>query len=201
MPEILFVGEGNVCRSVLAERILRTAVADRWDSDLQISSAGIDARVGEPMDEMTAEIASSLGVDHTHHEARTVNSEHLRDASLVLTGTRKQRAAVVRLRPAAVKYTLTIRQFGHIIEDSLGHPELSAIEEAPFADRLAALLSFVIKRRGRRLRPDPAVDDVIDPCGQPRHLHETAARQMLPALNHVALSLGGREVEWVYNRV
>lgn len=199
LSAILFVCEGNVCRSALAERILRKCLNDVWGDALAISSAGTDARVGEPMDEQTAAVADALGVDSTNHFARMLTAEQLRDATLVLTGTREQRSAVVRVWPASVKYTLTIRQFGRILQDSVDDPEFRYIEQRPFPERIPTLLSFVVKRRGQRPRPDPLVDDVVDPSGQPRNVHELAARQMVPALNHLAVSLGGVRIDQKLN--
>lgn len=195
LSAILFVCEGNVCRSALAERILQNCLNDVWGDELAISSAGTDARVGEPMDEQTAAVADALGVDSTNHFARMLTAEQLRDATLVLTGTREQRSAVVRVWPASVKYTLTIRQFGRILGDWLDDRELPSIEQSPLRDRVSALLSFVVKRRGQRFRQDPSADDVTDPYGRPRNVHELAAEQMIPALNQLALSLGGERAD------
>ncbi|MBM7798511.1 protein-tyrosine phosphatase [Microlunatus panaciterrae] len=195
----MFVCEGNICRSPLAERVLSKAL-EGVDQGIAVTSAGTRARVGEPMDEMTAEIARELGVDPTGHLAHQVTSQDLREASLVLTANRDQRSAVVRLHPRAVKYALTIRQLGRILEEGADRGELPTVDSLPPNERVDALLSFVMRRRGLRYRLDPSADNVIDPYGQSAEVHQLAVTQMLPALNLLSTALGGSPVGWPAGR-
>ncbi|HST63645.1 MAG TPA: hypothetical protein VLM05_00530, partial [Mycobacteriales bacterium] len=114
---VLVVCSGNVCRSPLAERLLRA----RLDQELgagaglfTVTSAGTTAVVGAPMDPRAAAVARSLGADPDHFRARDLDAEQVIAADLVLTATRQHRGAVLRLHPAAHRYTFTLREFDRL---------------------------------------------------------------------------------------
>ena len=78
---ILIICVGNVCRSPVAEALLAHKLQGR---SLAISSAGIGALVGNPMDKTAHEILREHGLDHVSHRARQVDSDMLHRADLIL---------------------------------------------------------------------------------------------------------------------
>ncbi|MEL7559515.1 low molecular weight protein-tyrosine-phosphatase [Stutzerimonas chloritidismutans] len=78
---ILIVCVGNICRSPAAEALLAHKLKGKG---LTISSAGIGALVGNPMDKTAHEVLNDHGVEHTAHRARQVDSEMLHRADLIL---------------------------------------------------------------------------------------------------------------------
>ena len=92
------VCEGNLCRSPLAERLLRLRTKG---SDVHVTSAGVIAAVGEPIDPLAADELVRLGGDPEGFEARRLTPAMLEDADLVLTATRAIRSPE-SLRSSAV---------------------------------------------------------------------------------------------------
>lgn len=78
---ILIVCVGNICRSPAAEALLAQKLENKG---LTISSAGIGALVGNPMDKTAHEVLNDHGIEHTAHRARQVDSEMLHRADLIL---------------------------------------------------------------------------------------------------------------------
>lgn len=78
---ILIICVGNICRSPAAEALLTHKLQGR---NLTISSAGIGALVGNPMDKTAHEVLYDHGLEHIHHRARQVDSEMLHQADLIL---------------------------------------------------------------------------------------------------------------------
>jgi len=78
---ILIVCVGNICRSPAAEALLANKLEGKG---LTISSAGIGALVGNPMDKTAHEVLNDHGVEHAAHRARQVDSEMLHRADLIL---------------------------------------------------------------------------------------------------------------------
>lgn len=191
MSNIIFVCEGNVCRSPLAERLLSTALA-AGGSDVSVASAGTRALVGWPMDDDTGAVLARLGGDPTGHQGRLVSSAILEQATLVLTATREQRSAVVQIRPRAVKRTFTIRQLGRILDLA----DTSSLTGTAPQERLEALISLVVQTRGQVYQTDPTLDDLEDPHRQPLEVHERVAQQILPTVNHLAQALGGSALSY-----
>jgi protein-tyrosine phosphatase len=68
MKKVLMVCLGNICRSPLAEGILRSKIEN---NDLLIDSAGTAAyHVGNLPDQRSIEVANKYGIDITHQKAR-----------------------------------------------------------------------------------------------------------------------------------
>lgn len=77
---ILVVCIGNICRSPMAEGLLKRALPD-----MQISSAGLDALVGYGADPIAVQIMSEQGIDISAHRARALTDALTRGSDLILT--------------------------------------------------------------------------------------------------------------------
>ena len=83
MTRILFVCLGNICRSPLAEGILRAQAADR--PDMEIDSAGTAAwHVGKAPDPRSIATAARHGIDISSLRARQVCTEDFSRFDLIL---------------------------------------------------------------------------------------------------------------------
>ncbi|AFN77735.1 low molecular weight protein-tyrosine-phosphatase [Stutzerimonas nitrititolerans] len=78
---ILIICVGNVCRSPVAEVLLTHKLQG---TNRSISSAGIGALVGNPMDKTAHEVLQENGLECLGHRARQVDSELLHQADLIL---------------------------------------------------------------------------------------------------------------------
>ena len=83
---VMMVCEGNICRSPLAAALLARAMPE-----LEVSSAGTHALVGEPAHAAVAEIAQAHGIALDTHVATQLDPARTRNADLILTMTRAQR--------------------------------------------------------------------------------------------------------------
>jgi protein-tyrosine phosphatase len=132
VPHVLFVCEGNICRSPAAEVLLRSCLGP--DGAVAVGSAGLAARVGEPIDEPVRRLLAARGLG-SDVVARQLVPDLVRSADVVLTMTAAQRAAVVSRVPAAVRRTFVLREFAGLAR--LADP----IAAADPADRLAAVVA------------------------------------------------------------
>lgn len=69
---VVFVCTGNICRSPMAEVVLRArAISKGLDDGLLVASAGIgDYHVGEPADPRTLRALQAIGLDAESHRAK-----------------------------------------------------------------------------------------------------------------------------------
>jgi protein-tyrosine phosphatase len=192
---ILFVCEGNVCRSVLAERVLAAALSPTMG--ITVGSAGTAALVGEPADASTVAIAARLGISLDDHRARQLTPDLLAGADMVLAATRAIRSVAVQLHPPAVKYSFTIRQMARILEATETVYDRAGGTGAPLVTGLARSLN---REKGRLTAPQNNDDDVADPRGRPNRVHEQTSEAIVDAVAQLATALGGDPVAWAQTR-
>lgn len=94
---ILIVCVGNICRSPIAEYLLRERLGDR----VHVGSAGLSAMTGYPMDPTSLVLLREHGIDGDAHRARQLDTSLLRDADLVLVMETSHVEAVRRMAPEA----------------------------------------------------------------------------------------------------
>lgn len=89
MKNILVICIGNICRSPMAEALLRRALPGTT-----IRSAGLQAMIGHPADPFAVQLMAEQGLDITSHRAQQISSQLVREADLILTMDREQKKAV-----------------------------------------------------------------------------------------------------------
>ena len=79
---ILVICVGNICRSPTAEYLLKVKLKNK--PGVTVSSAGLGALVGNPVDPTALAIMQEHGIDASVHKARQVTTDMLAGADLIL---------------------------------------------------------------------------------------------------------------------
>ena len=96
---ILVVCVGNICRSPMAEALLKRAL--RGQDGITVESAGLGALVGHPASEYSQELMLEMGLDISEHRARQIHPDMVRDADLVLVMEAGHKRAIDDADPTA----------------------------------------------------------------------------------------------------
>ncbi len=166
-----FVCTANICRSPYAEYRAR-AFAD--PASVVLSSSGVRARPGLPMDPEMAAQLRLRGVDPAGAVSRRTNREVVQQADVLLTMDSSHRAHVLDEWPAAMHKTFTIGQLAQVST------------ELPFGVGPREAIAAVFERRP----PVSRELDVEDPYGQGPEAAQVAAQRIDQLLASVFAGLG-----------
>ncbi len=97
MTRVLLVCTGNICRSPLAEALMRQELEALGRSDVEVTSAGTGAWDGAPASEGAYLVGLEHGLDLSAHRARLLTRDVVQAADLVLTMARHHRARAQEL--------------------------------------------------------------------------------------------------------
>jgi len=97
VTHVLLVCTGNICRSPLAEAMLRRELATRAVDDISVLSAGTGAWDGAPASEGAYLVGLEHDLDLSGHRARLLTRDLVQQADLVFTMARHHRARVHEL--------------------------------------------------------------------------------------------------------
>lgn len=194
---ILIVCAANVCRSPLAELLLRRDL-ERVPG-VRVESAGTLAQSGGEVCPRVAAWREGEGWAEAAavHRSRRAEPELLESAALILVSSRDVRADVVLNAPEVRGRTYTLREAAHLGDgfDPTAQPTHVGViaRYAAHLDRARVVRGTVSsghRRWSRARRADGP--DIVDGHGRGRRAHRGALREVLEVSTAVATQLGGR---------
>ena len=128
MVRVIFVCTGNLCRSPMAEGILR----ERWKglgrNDLTVSSMGIHGLDNQPATEFAAQVCEEHNIDISTHRSRQLVYEELTAAHLIFAMEQVQKEFVDMFFPRVQDKTFLLAAWPgeatrkSLIADPMGRP-------------------------------------------------------------------------------
>ena len=142
---ILVVCVGNICRSPMAEALLRREL--RGQDGFSVESAGLGALVGHPASEHSVALMDELGLDISGHRARQNHPDMVAESDLVLVMEAGHRRAIDDADPRARGKVHRLGEWQDVDIDDPYRKEREAYEDA-LRDIQAGVASWVEKIKG-----------------------------------------------------
>ena len=139
---ILLLCAGNLCRSPMAEGLLRECLPAH-----ELFSAGLCAQEGVPADPIAVRLMHELGIDISAHRARRLSTWMLHEADLVLTMDRAQQRYVQSRYPSAAR---KVQRIGE--PDRIDIPDPYQCGDAAFRLSLG-LIRQAVRSRFAQIQP------------------------------------------------
>jgi protein-tyrosine phosphatase len=105
---IVFVCQGNVCRSAFAEHWLRSRIPG---DALKVESCGLDVDRSTPPPAQASEVSRELGIDLGSHRSKGLESCDLENSDLIIAMVYNQRDRLISMHPEYSSKTLLLRTF------------------------------------------------------------------------------------------
>ncbi len=156
---VLVVCTANLCRSPMAEHLLRArmqAAGLTW----VVSSAGLRAQSAHPMHPLAERVLRSRGVVVDGWLSSAVSEATVMNSDLILTATGEQRGQVCQLAPSVRTHTFTLLELARLTAAAGREARPPAVELGPW------LVESVPAMRSRLQPAPPGEHDIPDPIGR-----------------------------------
>ncbi len=113
VKRIIFVCTGNTCRSPMAEAIFKDIIKEKgMDENIQVSSAGVYAFVGDPAGYQAIEVMKNeFGIDIKSHRAKVLDDTDVENADIILTMTKHHKNMIIDIYPKASEKVHVLKEF------------------------------------------------------------------------------------------
>lgn len=181
---VLFVCDGNVTRSPFMQLAFQALCDDGGIDGIDVRSAGLQALPGHRPDDHVLAWLDRRSIPHADFTSRLLTDQHITDADLIITASRRQRDLVVRRNPRSSTRTFTLRQLDRLV----GGDSVSLTRLDPDCSAPAAVADVAHHRRGLTASAG-AADDISDPTGRRDSAYRATFALVYPALERLALAM------------
>ncbi|MGH2540487.1 MAG: low molecular weight phosphatase family protein [Actinomycetota bacterium] len=172
MTSILVVCSGNICRSPIAEGLMRDALVSRFGSEAPVvSSAGTIAVDGAPPSEGSVTAADERGSDIAAHRARRLTLDLARAADLIV-GMAGEHREWLADAPEVAARTFTLKELVRLLGS------LPQVAPGAGPDTLPARVAEASEARARGFAGNPLDEDIADPLGMPLQTYRAVAWEL-----------------------
>lgn len=128
--KIMFICTGNICRSAMAEGMMKKLIKEN-NIDAEVYSCGIYAETGNGPTYNAQEAAKEYGADISNHRATNIRDSKIEEMDIILCATISHKQSVLYLHPELEGKVFTMKEYAKLdkngqdmnIKDPWGYDE------------------------------------------------------------------------------
>lgn len=111
--KIMFICTGNICRSAMAEGILKKVAKDK-NLNIEVYSCGIYAEDGNYATYNAVEASKYYDVDISKHRATNIRNSKIQEMDVILCATESHKQIVLHVYPNLMGKVYTMKEYAKI---------------------------------------------------------------------------------------
>lgn len=111
IKNILFVCLGNLCRSPMADYLLREYFRKSGNTDIKVSSGGFLDQTGAKVPKEINDLMSKAKINISEHRSSPITQERIRKSDLIIVMEKEQKEQLVRQLPEDAPRIFLLSQF------------------------------------------------------------------------------------------
>lgn len=115
--KIMFICTGNICRSAMADWLLKKKLEELEIKNIEVYSSGTNAFTGDRPTEEAIEVMKEYEVDLRKHKATNMIESKIKEMDLILCATDIHKMQVVGRYPQLKDKTYTIKEYVNYNEE------------------------------------------------------------------------------------
>ena len=118
--KIMFICTGNICRSAMAEAMLKKMLQESKKENIEVYSSGLSADNGDIPTQNAIDVMKEYGIDLKNHRAVNTNYSNIKEMDLILCATLSHKLFVIRLYPELKDKIFTLKEYVEQKDDIYG---------------------------------------------------------------------------------
>ncbi len=110
MQNIMFVCTGNICRSAMAENMLKKRAKEE-NLPIKVYSCGTYAENGDRPTEEAIETMNEYGIDITNHRATNIYNSNIENMDIILCATANHKRVILDIYPNLTGKVFTMKEY------------------------------------------------------------------------------------------
>lgn len=122
MKRIMFICTGNICRSAMADGLMKKLAKDN-NKEIEVYSCGIFAEDGDMPTFNAIEAIKEYDVDLKLHRATNIRNSKIEDMDIILCATVSHKNNVINMYPNLKDKIFTIKEYADYDKNDLDIPD------------------------------------------------------------------------------
>jgi len=108
--KVMFICTGNICRSAMAEYMLKRR-AKVENKNIEVCSCGIYAENGDIPTYESMQVMKEYGIDISKHKATNIRNSNIKDMDVILCATNRHKDTVIYMYPELEEKVYTMKEY------------------------------------------------------------------------------------------